>query len=169
MIWKSKRSRDRNRTDRFKRRASRPEKLEARRLLAADPIHVGVVYLETDYLETDQDQGSDSQGDRFIVSFTGGAPDTELSELRIRTDKDGDGIVNAADFIVWRNNLGLSVTLPGDTTPGTVTQADYDVWVANYGNTAGSASLSDGAVPEPASAMLVVTGSLAICVRWRLA
>lgn len=70
----------------------KPEALEARRLMAADPIHVGVVYLETDYLETDQDVGGDSRGDRFILSFTGGAPDTELSELRIRTDKDGDGI-----------------------------------------------------------------------------
>tara|TARA_R110002049_G_scaffold2750_2_gene21366 strand:+ start:63783 stop:68864 length:5082 start_codon:yes stop_codon:yes gene_type:complete len=69
-----------------------PERLEERRLLAADPIHVGVVYLETDYLESDQDVGGDSRGDRFILSFTGGAPDTELTELRIVTDKDGDGI-----------------------------------------------------------------------------
>ena len=61
-------------------------------MFAADPIHVGVVYLETDYLESDQDVGSDSHGDRFILSFTGGAPDTELTEIRIRTDKDGDGI-----------------------------------------------------------------------------
>ena len=75
-----------------KRRAGRPERLESRRLLAADPIHIGVVYLETDYLESDRDVGSDSQGDRFILSFTGGAPGTELSELRIRTDKDGDGL-----------------------------------------------------------------------------
>ncbi|WP_390620259.1 SdrD B-like domain-containing protein [Rubripirellula amarantea] len=75
-----------------RRRVRAPEALEARRLMAADPIHVGVVYLETDYLETDQDVGGDSRGDRFILSFTGGAPDTELSEIRIRTDKDGDGI-----------------------------------------------------------------------------
>ena len=68
------------------------ERLEARQLLAADPIHVGVVYLETDYLETDQDVGGDSTGDRFILSFTGGAEDTQLTELRITTDKDGDGI-----------------------------------------------------------------------------
>ena len=61
-------------------------------MLSADTIHVGVVYLETDYLESDRDVGSDSQGDRFILSFTGGAPGTELSELRIRTDKDGDGL-----------------------------------------------------------------------------
>ena len=76
----------------MRRRTLKPEMLEARRLMAADPIHVGVVYLETDYLETDQDVGGDSQGDRFILSFTGGAPDTELSQIRIRTDKDGDGI-----------------------------------------------------------------------------
>ncbi|TWT76544.1 Serine-aspartate repeat-containing protein D precursor [Planctomycetes bacterium CA13] len=69
-----------------------PERLEMRRLLAADPIHVGVVYIETDYLESDQDVGSDSRGDRFILSFTGGAANTELTELRIRTDKDNDGM-----------------------------------------------------------------------------
>ncbi|MGI9471035.1 MAG: MSCRAMM family protein [Rubripirellula sp.] len=76
----------------MKRRSRGPERLEPRRLLAADPLHVGIVYLETDYLETDLDVGSDSRGDRFILSFTGGAPDTELQEVRIRTDKDGDGI-----------------------------------------------------------------------------
>ena len=100
VIWKAKRSRDQKRRKDsrrrkvvgVKRRAHGPERLEARRLLAAAPIHVGVVYLETDYLETDQDVGSDSHGDRFILSFSGGAPDTTLSELRIRTDKDGDGI-----------------------------------------------------------------------------
>ncbi|WP_449224078.1 MSCRAMM family protein [Aporhodopirellula rubra] len=68
----------------------RVESLEERRMMTADPIHIGVVYLETDYLEADV--GSDSAGDRFIVSFTGGAPGTQLTELRIRTDKDGDGI-----------------------------------------------------------------------------
>ena len=74
------------------RRKLASERLEPRKLLAADPIHVGVVYLETDYLETDQDVGGDSRGDRFILSFTGGAPNTELTEIRIDTDKDGDGI-----------------------------------------------------------------------------
>ncbi|TWU39420.1 SdrD B-like domain-containing protein [Novipirellula artificiosorum] len=69
-----------------------PERLEPRQLLAADPIRVGVVYIETDYLESDLDVGGDSRGDRFILSFTGGAPDTQLTELRIRTDKDNDGI-----------------------------------------------------------------------------
>lgn len=93
VIWNPKRRDFRSpRSNRRERRGHRPERLEARQLLAADPIHLGVVYLETDYLESDSDVGSDSRGDRFIVSFTGGAPDTQLHELRIRTDKDGDGI-----------------------------------------------------------------------------
>src|SRR6056297_370188 len=74
------------------RRALGHESLEPRMLMAANPIHVGLVYLETDYLETDADVGSDSQPDRFILSFTGGAEATELREVRIRTDKDGDGL-----------------------------------------------------------------------------
>ncbi|WP_456320478.1 SdrD B-like domain-containing protein [Roseimaritima sediminicola] len=67
------------------------EALEPRVLMTADPIHVGLVYLETDYLESDADVGGDSRPDRFILSFTGGAADTELTELRVRTDKAGDG------------------------------------------------------------------------------
>ncbi|MEM6687956.1 MAG: SdrD B-like domain-containing protein [Planctomycetota bacterium] len=73
-------------------RGLRHQRLENRQLMAADPIHVGVVYIETDYLETDADVGNDSRGDRFILSFSGGAADTRLKELRIVTDKDGDGI-----------------------------------------------------------------------------
>ena len=95
MIWKAKRNRYRSRatsTEVLKRRTRGPEHLESRRLLAADPLHVGVVYLETDYLETDQDVGSDSKGDRFILSFNGGVANTKLTEVRIRTDKDGDGL-----------------------------------------------------------------------------
>lgn len=110
MIWKSrKKNRRRVRNDSFKRRPLRSETLEPRRLLAADAVHVGVVYLETDYLESDQDVGGDSQGDRFILSFTGGAPNTELSELRIRTDKDNDGIsVGDPMFDTESDGLGKS-------------------------------------------------------------
>ena len=73
------------------RRSPRGETLEPRALMAANPIHVGVTYLETDYLETGADEVKDKFPDRFQVSFTGGAPDTELKELRISTDKDQDG------------------------------------------------------------------------------
>jgi autotransporter-associated beta strand protein len=54
-------------------------------------------------------------------------------------DFDEDGIVDAADYVVWRNGLDVSYT-----------QADYDVWRANFGRTAGSGtSNNEAAVPEP--------------------
>lgn len=94
MIWNSGKARKsrRHETPPRKRVSVSPQRLESRLLLAADPIHVGLVYLETDYLESDNDTGSDSRGDRFILSFKGGAVGTELTELRISTDKDSDGI-----------------------------------------------------------------------------
>ncbi|MDE0866347.1 MAG: carboxypeptidase regulatory-like domain-containing protein [Rubripirellula sp.] len=114
MIWKPKRNRNRYRgrasgTDVLKRRSRGPEHLEPRRLLAADPIHVGIVYLETDYLETDHDIGGDSTGDRFILSFTGGVADTKLTEVRIHTDKDGDGLsVGDPIYDIEAGNRGKS-------------------------------------------------------------
>ncbi|MGV3485799.1 MAG: SdrD B-like domain-containing protein, partial [Planctomycetaceae bacterium] len=74
------------------RRPPRGEQLEPRTMMAANPIHVGVTYLETDYLETGSDEVKDEFPDRFVLSFTGGAPGTELTELHISTDKDGDGL-----------------------------------------------------------------------------
>ena len=92
-VWdRKRRRRPKSSTQSLQRRGLQHERLEPRCLMAASPIHVGLVYLETDYLESDADVGSDSRGDRFILSFTGGAAGTELRELRIRTDKDGDGI-----------------------------------------------------------------------------
>ena len=74
------------------RRPLRAEQLESRRLMAADAIHVGIVYIETDFLESESGTTSDEIADRFILSFTGGAPGTELTELRLSLDKDQDGL-----------------------------------------------------------------------------
>jgi len=75
-------------------------------------------------------------------------------------DYNNNGVVDAADYTVWRNNLGSMVTLPNDTTPGSVTPADYGVWKANFGSTAGAgagaASSSASAVPEPATQLLLL-------------
>jgi hypothetical protein len=80
-------------------------------------------------------------------------------------DYNGDGIVNAADYTVWRDHLGQSTTLPNDSTPGMVTQADYDVWKANFGMSSpgsGAGSRGAGAVPEPGSVALLVMGLIGL-------
>lgn len=68
-------------------------------------------------------------------------------------DYNGDGTVDAADYTVWRDNLGTDATLPGDTTPGAVTAEDYQVWRDNYGAQAAAAGAATA--PEPTSVALV--------------
>jgi hypothetical protein len=74
-------------------------------------------------------------------------------------DYNGNGTVDAADYVLWRKNLNGSVTLTNDSTPGTVSQDDYTVWQANFGRRNG-ANLGAGAsahnVPEPSSIVLAV-------------
>ena len=60
------------------------ESMEKRCLMAADPIWVGGVYIESDV-------GSDLHGDTFHISFKGGAPGTQLTRLTINTDLNTPG------------------------------------------------------------------------------
>ena len=54
--------------------------------MAADPLHVGAVYVE-------EDGGSDLHGDTFYLTFEGGAPDAtptvEPLDLDALIDPDG--------------------------------------------------------------------------------
>ncbi len=77
-------------------------------------------------------------------------------------DYNGNNVVDAADYAVWRDNLGSGATLPGDTTPG-VGLDDFDRWKTNFGMTlpgAGGGSLSAAAVPEPTTIFLAVASLL---------
>jgi hypothetical protein len=76
-------------------------------------------------------------------------------------DYNADGLVDAADYTVWRDNQGATVpagTLGDGDRNGVVTQADYDLWSANYGRTLAATTT---AVPEPkalAAALVAVLG-----------
>jgi hypothetical protein len=79
-------------------------------------------------------------------------------------DYNTDGIVDAADYTVWRDRLGSGVSLPNDTTPG-VGVDDYTRWKDNFGaSTAGSAAATGetAGVPEPATTILLVLGMTAV-------
>jgi hypothetical protein len=74
-------------------------------------------------------------------------------------DYNNNGIVDAADYVLWRNNLGTSFALPNEVsgvTPGTVTSDDYNAWRVRFGRTSGSGASAAlaGAVPEPSALVL---------------
>jgi hypothetical protein len=79
-------------------------------------------------------------------------------------DYNDDGVVDAADYTVWRDKLGQMTSLPNETDSlGVVDQADYDAWSANFGAPAGSGSAAvspSRGVPEPAAVVLVLTALL---------
>jgi arabinogalactan endo-1,4-beta-galactosidase len=58
-------------------------------------------------------------------------------------DFDHDGLVTAADYVLWRKNGG--------------SPADYDIWRAHFGENAGrgSATSTIAAVPEPGSLLIL--------------
>jgi hypothetical protein len=83
-------------------------------------------------------------------------------------DYNGNGIVDAADYTVWRDTLGSTTDLRanGDSSgasAGVIDQADYNVWKTNFGAHAGSGSDVGAAVPEPATLWIFLTGILTVC------
>ena len=76
-----------------------------------------------------------------------------LQAIGLAGDYNLNGIVDAADFVVWRKGLGT-----------TYTPDDYNVWRDHFGQTASggsgsaAATSAQSAVPEPSSVMLLLLG-----------
>jgi hypothetical protein len=97
-------------------------------------------------------------------------------------DYNGDGVVDAADFTVWRDHLGQVYTLLNrdPSHSGAVNQTDYDVWRDNFGRGitggGGAASGQSAAdfgelsrtVPEPSALALTLLASMTFAAcRWK--
>lgn len=68
-------------------------------------------------------------------------------------DYNADGVVDSADYTVWRDSLneaGIGLAADGDSN-GVVDVDDYLVWQNHYGTTASSALQDAASVPEPAA------------------
>jgi hypothetical protein len=107
---------------------------------------------------------------------------TRLTSEPLPGDYNGNGVVDAADYTVWRDHLDQEFALPNKdpaNLDGIVTQADYDFWKSHFGDSSGSGSAASAAfplppstlataVPEPAIGMsLFAAAALLVGVRWR--
>ena len=79
-------------------------------------------------------------------------------------DYSQNGVVDAADYTVWRDHLGQMFTLPNEdpnSTPGQVTAEDYDFWKTHFGQSTGNSAPAT-AVSEPAFSVPLITIGLAL-------
>jgi T5SS/PEP-CTERM-associated repeat protein len=91
-------------------------------------------------------------------------------------DYNRDGTVDAADYVVWRNNEGTTNLLPNDLLGGIIDSRQYNQWRANFGaTTAGAAAVASAdslsaVVPEPACNLLLLVGLIGLiwCVHARV-
>lgn len=89
-----------------------------------------------------------------------GAVDVSLVPGDTAGDFNQDGVVDAADYTVYRDNVGNLAGLPNDNDLGVVGQLHYDLWADNYGavgelRTVITLAAAAVAVPEPASLVIV--------------
>lgn len=73
-------------------------------------------------------------------------------------DYNADGVVDAADYVVWRKSVGSESLLAADgNSDGIVDQLDYGVWRSNFGHVVGQGASAGTPfnVPEPSSLALI--------------
>ena len=123
--------------------------------------------IEPDYTELrDMRPGNDGG-----ITSVAGLVTFEGSVGPLPGDYNGDDIVDAADYTVWRDSLGRSDLLPYSGADGSgdgiVGPEDYDVWKSHYGEPGGSGSgaIANTAVPEPSALALLLVGLLAAYAR----
>jgi hypothetical protein len=68
-------------------------------------------------------------------------------------DFNGDGAVDAADYVVWRKRGG--------------TQTEFNTWRTNFGRTADGGTTSSTSVPEPAALLLSAWAIIALVATYR--
>jgi hypothetical protein len=76
---------------------------------------------------------------------------------KLAGDFNGDDIVDAADYVVWRKGL----------VDSSFTQADLQLWRSNFGNSASAGGGSSSAVPEPSMLCLLPVGIGFLAMQFR--
>ena len=100
-----------------------------------------------------------------LTSFTISA----VQQPTIAGDFNNNGTVDAADYVVWRDNAGTTNSLPNDNgIGGIIRQVHYDLWRAHFGSSvaASAAANVSSAVPEPGTHLLLILAAARAWI-WR--
>jgi hypothetical protein len=103
--------------------------------------------------------GATSLGTNNPANYAGATGSVNLAPPAGPTgDYNGNGTVDAADYVLWRNTLDQTVSMgtgADGNGNGTVDDADYNFWRTRFGTTVPAAG-GVSPVPEPTTATLVV-------------
>ena len=107
-------------------------------------------------------------GEKFKLIFAPGLLLLESTMAGLPGDYNGNGLVDAVDYTLWRDNLGLDSSVLGGNGSGaaSVVQADYDLWKSHFGESVASRSEVDP-IPEPASLLLALLALTAVPLHMR--
>jgi hypothetical protein len=85
-------------------------------------------------------------------------------------DYNANGIVDAADYVVWRKTLNGPAITAGSgadgNQSGSVDTSDYKYWATRFGNIVNESG-SGTTVPEPSTVSRLLAGSLVLFLRRR--
>ncbi|MCI0333391.1 MAG: PEP-CTERM sorting domain-containing protein [Planctomycetes bacterium] len=111
--------------------------------------------------------GGDLFGIDISVLYSATDVTLRFDDLFLLGDYNRNGVVEAADYVVWRKTLGdVGMDLLADGNGNDEIDAgDFDVWRAHFGNTfvPGAGGGSASGVPEP-STLWMVLGAVAACL-----
>jgi len=100
-------------------------------------------------------------GTIYLTGLSGGTPDSLIG------DADGNGVVNADDYMALKRNMGTSTSatlaMGNFDTDDDVDFDDLQLLIGNYDAVSGGAP----AVPEPATLCLLAVGAMAVIRRRR--
>jgi hypothetical protein len=97
----------------------------------------------------------------FAYSLANGQSGVAVWTPPLWGDYNDDGIVDTADYIVWRQNKDTTDPLPNDAIGGMIGAAHFNQWQAHFGETAGEGELEVGviAAPEPGGVVLWIVAA----------
>ncbi|QDU89593.1 hypothetical protein Pla175_29850 [Pirellulimonas nuda] len=145
-------------------------------VLLNDPVEADSTLLTNEFRTFSSSIGA-AQSSTLSVRFTG-QTDAAAEGLAFRNltvsdndisagtvgDYNNDGVVDAADYTVWRDNLGLDGSGLSNRDPsqtGPVDGADYSFWKGTFGQPA-VAAIAGSSVPEPSTLLIALSAGLAL-------
>jgi hypothetical protein len=103
-----------------------------------------------------------SRNDSVAFIPSGGTGFPQPFTTQFVGDYNGNGVVDAADYAVWRDTFGSTTNLTADGNGSHVIDSgDFTAWKNNFGDTPGASGLGGGNVPEPASIALCLMAAAA--------